>query len=1109
MLTITNNSDPITTFTRTLTTDEEFFGVSADGNTITGGQLNYDFTRDGGVTYPLSPIRGAVMAGNYHSAKERLLEYMKNRNISPDNPATRSLPFTDKDRDEHYANAALYNMFTFHACGEMPAGIIELGAEDTTVTRDVSRAAFDAAGKTNIIWFTLLGAEDTSKGSDRSRHGATVYGRAADKDKRPAMIITTGSGTLAPIYPAKTASIDGASRDTAFGPETLQINDGPTGYDENTKRAYMEFIFPDIPISSIKKVELRLTGKTNDKNNPEFKLGIYKSPILSYEENQITYDNMTFHTLRWTDLSLYPWNAPDKTDVQYEFSVGRMYFAVPLAVEYERSKDKKYTDKLVEIMDDLLSKKSIKNDLWPNTCHPNDFGGLYPDELSAARRAIEYLRCYDTVLNAGSFDKKAREHADVVKHLYEITLELRKEENFIGTNNHGQHSTRGMCSVALSFPEFKDTPMLLELIRKRIKALHDRLIMQDGSYVERTSMYTGIVAEAYMEFKEFAGLNNFDMDIEGNEGYYDRGTYMTAKYVANTVYPDGSDPQYGDSDIENWRHIYKKGGELFNDPGLTYIAANGEKGEHPGYESINFPSHRITAMRSGFSSDGLLAIMYTGANWAAHEHADRLGLVVYGYGERLLINTGRYTYDCRPEFWQIYEFIRLNNLGQNTIKVDDTNYRLNTDNPQKETGNGQSALVTNGLFDFAEGWTPKNPGKKTNRRVLFVKPGYFIVSDMVTPSPESKLEQAWHPRYDAGLMIDPVSKKGYTTYQNKPNIHIIPADPQEISAEVPMGWYCPQYSNVVNSEYLLYTKTGGSGISAAMDTVLYPVKAGENPDIQVKRVDLGVPVTTATALEIVLENNKTGHYYLSYEDSPSERDFNAFTYDGKLSYAETDGDKIKTALIQNGKHLRYNGGTVIKSRNTVYDIGVSYEAGVLNIEGSKLYKSPYKSSIAIFAPDAGAVKLNGETVDFAREGDYIYAVDAVWPNIVSETAFNADDYRENPSTTVDLGCIREISGAAIEVTDEISLETDYYAHDRAGLIKGYQYKVEVSIDNTAWTTVADRTKNKISKPAFIDQFAPVKARYVRLTVTGNDTSMRNRRVAIDRFVVLGGLDRAF
>lgn len=55
---------------------------------------------------------------------------------------------------------------------------------------------------------------------------------------------------------------------------------------------------------------------------------------------------------------------------------------------------------------------------------------------------------------------------------------------------------------------------------------------------------------------------------------------------------------------------------------------------------------------------------------------------------------------------------------------------------------------------------------------------------------------------------------------------------------------------------------------------------------------------------------------------------------------------------------------------------------------------------------------------------------------------------------------------------------------RGGSLPVYQYKLETSMDGETFVTVLDRTGNTVPRDTFYDDFQPVRARFVRLTLTG-------------------------
>ena len=79
-----------------------------------------------------------------------------------------------------------------------------------------------------------------------------------------------------------------------------------------------------------------------------------------------------------------------------------------------------------------------------------------------------------------------------------------------------------------------------------------------------------------------------------------------------------------------------------------------------------------------------------------------------------------------------------------------------------------------------------------------------------------------------------------------------------------------------------------------------------------------------------------------------------------------------------GSSVARDGATLVKAPAAVKDLAVTFETnGTVRIDGSGLTAStdPAKA-IAIAAPNAAQVTLNGKTVPFERSGALIYAAAA-------------------------------------------------------------------------------------------------------------------------------------
>jgi hypothetical protein len=128
--------------------------------------------------------------------------------------------------------------------------------------------------------------------------------------------------------------------------------------------------------------------------------------------------------------------------------------------------------------------------------------------------------------------------------------------------------------------------------------------------------------------------------------------------------------------------------------------------------------------------------------------------------------------------------------------------------------------------------------------------------------------------------------------------------------------------------------------------------------------------------------------------------------------------------------------------------------------------------------DSGSlpITINRETVRASSSApgrDPVYAID----NNV-RTWWEAEAGDAQPSLTVDLTRPFSIDSARI-------LFSDNHLSAESGIVSGpYQYKLETSADGKEWKLGLDKTANAVDRSIAFDEIPPVRARWVRLTVTG-------------------------
>jgi hypothetical protein len=244
-----------------------------------------------------------------------------------------------------------------------------------------------------------------------------------------------------------------------------------------------------------------------------------------------------------------------------------------------------------------------------------------------------------------------------------------------------------------------------------------------------------------------------------------------------------------------------------------------------------------------------------------------------------------------------------------------------------------------------------------------------VVSDRLKPvdtAAPHRYEQNWHFALDAKPSIRSGTEATTTAFATGANLTIVPADPAEVASALRDGYYAPRFYSVENAKYASYVKTDATG-QKTFDTLLVPSKGAADTSATVERLPVGtIPSYQATALSL---NGGAGIYYKSWT-TKAPRAFGSYTFDGKPLYADAG-----SIVMVDGSSVERAGATLVKAPAAVKDLAVTFGGdGTVRIDGSGLTAStdPAKA-IAIAAPNAAKVIVNGKVVPFERAGALIYA----------------------------------------------------------------------------------------------------------------------------------------
>lgn len=323
----------------------------------------------------------------------------------------------------------------------------------------------------------------------------------------------------------------------------------------------------------------------------------------------------------------------------------------------------------------------------------------------------------------------------MMKSFYEHAIHLRKHHR---SNNWLSMEMNGLIHIALMFPEFKESAHWAEYAGTKIYQETGTQVYPDGAQVELTPGYHGTSLSNFLGLYSIAKATGY----EGLPKDFNRKLENMYNYYVKIVAPSGEVPAVNDSGWNDARTSLAQGFGLFPErTDFQYIATNGREGTMPSFTSTWMPWAGWYMMRSGWGENDLYSHFEVGPYSPGHQHEDKLSLILYAYGRRLITEGGTYSYDTSD--WRKYI---LSARAHNVSRVDGKYQNRHDYEPEEDLEYSREPManrwVSNDDCDFGEGWYDEGFGDEAGkpdrnveqyRALAFIKDRYWILFDIFTP----------------------------------------------------------------------------------------------------------------------------------------------------------------------------------------------------------------------------------------------------------------------------------------------------------------------------------------------------------------------------------------
>jgi len=226
--------------------------------------------------------------------------------------------------------------------------------------------------------------------------------------------------------------------------------------------------------------------------------------------------------------------------------------------------------------------------------------------------------------------------------------------------------------------------------------------------------------------------------------------------------------------------------EQFENSTETLDAYNKVKAEKPPFTSILLPDTGWAVMRESWDMNAPYLFFDYGWDEAWHSHPDFGSFNIWAYGRPIVTECGRggaYEADISKRWYK-------QTIAHNTVMVDSRSMR-------KCVNNRLNRWWTGDRYDFADATSDgyRWIGVLHNRRVIFVKPDYWIITDFL-PGPAyygTSFQTSGYHEFDwlahfqtARLRIDGTTKR-IDTLNDDANAALVPLNADEVEVRVSKG----------------------------------------------------------------------------------------------------------------------------------------------------------------------------------------------------------------------------------------------------------------------------------------------------------------------------------
>jgi hypothetical protein len=347
-----------------------------------------------------------------------------------------------------------------------------------------------------------------------------------------------------------------------------------------------------------------------------------------------------------------------------------------------------------------------------------------------------------------------------------------------------------------------------------------------------------------------------------------------------------------------------------------------------------------------------------GMGTSAHGHADALSFVCSADGVDWLIDPGTYVYTA-SRAWR--DFFR-STAAHNTAVVDDQDQAEPVDwfKWRKLPRVHLEQAISSPSLDYAvashDGYASLPKPVFHKRRILFVKPDYWLISDELTGEGEHQLKFCFH--FAPGVSLQP-AEHGCLASKGEERFQLLASGPEcrfrvFVGEESPIqGWYSRDYGHREPAPVLI--AEAASRVPFRIHWLLVP---GAKDRLSLREAP-------SSHGELEIESGCETDFVLASERGHQAGEFSSDAELAVVRQSKTSG-RFERILLINGSHIRHEGKDLLKGSRKFAYFSASRVDDSLEIQAEPV------QAFRLSCQYSPSVRVNGHNVPVQFSGQEMF-----------------------------------------------------------------------------------------------------------------------------------------